>query len=135
MGVDTVRAALPLGGMPALRRKSLSLTRLFIGLVQARLQRHGFEIASPLEDDRRGSQVSLSVGEGAYAIVQALIDAGVVGDFRAGAGRAQADLLRFGFCPLYLSHEEVWQAVERLEEIMASNQWRQARYDQRHAVT
>jgi len=134
-GVDTVRAALPLGGIPALRRKSLSLTRLFIGLVQTRLQGHGFEIVSPLEDDWRGSQVSLSVEEGAYAIVQALIDAGVVGDFRAGDGQAQADLLRFGFCPLYLSHEEVWQAADRLQAIMASSQWREARYAQRHAVT
>jgi kynureninase len=124
-----------LGGIPALRRKSLSLTRLFIGLVQTRLQGHGFEIVSPLEDDWRGSQVSLSVEEGAYAIVQALIDAGVVGDFRAGDGQAQADLLRFGFCPLYLSHEEVWQAADRLQAIMASSQWREARYAQRHAVT
>jgi kynureninase len=134
-GVDTVRAAQPLGGMLALRRKSLSLTRLFMDLVQTRLQRHGFEIVTPLDDDRRGSQVSIRVGEGAYAIVQALIDAGVVGDFRAGDGQTQVDLLRFGFCPLYLSHEQVWHAVDRLATIMASGQWRQTRYDQRLAVT
>lgn len=135
VGVDTVLAAQPMGGMLALRHKSLSLTRLFIDLVQTRLKRHGFEVVTPLEDDRRGSQVSLKVGEGAYAIVQALIDAGVVGDFRAGDGLTQADLLRFGFCPLYLSHQEVWHAVHRLETIMDSGQWRQARYDQRLAVT
>lgn len=134
-GVDTVLAATPLGGMRALREKSLSLSRLFISLVQERLSGHGFEIVSPLSDAKRGSQVSLARSTGAYAIVQALIEVGVVGDFRAGDGQTQADLLRFGFCPLYLSHEDVWRAVDRLVSIMDSEHWRQPGYERRRAVT
>lgn len=134
-GLDTFLAAMPLGGMSALRSKSLSLTDLFMQLVHERLQGHGFEVLTPVESSRRGSQVSLSTSEGAYAIVQALIDRGVIGDFRAGDGQAYPDILRFGFCPLYLSHEDVWHAVDRLHAVVASGVWREARYARQHAVT
>jgi len=134
-GLDTFLAAMPLGGMSALRSKSLSLTDLFMQLIHERLQGHGFEVLTPVESSRRGSQVSLSTSEGAYAIVQALIDRGVIGDFRAGDGQAYPDILRFGFCPLYLSHEDVWHAVDRLHAVVASGVWREARYARQHAVT
>jgi kynureninase len=134
-GLDTLLAAEPLGAMAALREKSLSLSRLFIRLVQQRLPAEDFAIASPLEDHRRGSQVSLSRGEGAYAMVQALIDRGVVGDFRAGDGQAHPDILRFGLCPLYISHQDVWQAVDRLRDLVAGGHWRDARYARQQAVT
>lgn len=128
-GVDTVLAAAPLGGMPALRTKSLALTRLFITLVEARCAGLGLTLATPREDAQRGSQVCLSHPEAAYPIVQALIARGVVGDFRA------PDILRFGFTPLYTRFTDVWDAVERLREVLASGQWREARFNQRATVT
>jgi kynureninase len=134
-GLDTVLAAEPFGGMTVLRRKSLALTSLFMTLVQQRLQEHGFEIATPADEPLRGSQVSLTRAEGAWAIMQALIERGVIGDFRAGDGKHQHDLLRFGFAPLYIGHVDVWQAVDQLHQVMQSGQWREPRFAQRHAVT
>ena len=100
----------------ALRRKSISLCELFIGLVEAELAGHGFRLASPRESALRGSQVSLAHEHG-YAIVQALIARGVVGDFRA------PDILRFGFAPLYVRHADVWDAVAVLKDVMQSRSW------------
>ena len=134
-GLDTLLAAEPLGGMAALRRKSLALTGLFMRLVRTRLHGHGLSIVTPEDDALRGSQVSLARGEGAYAIVQALIARGVIGDFRAGDGAREADILRFGFTPLYLGYADVWHAVEQLREVMESGQWREPRFSQQHAVT
>ena len=134
-GLDTLLAAEGLGGMVALRRKSLALTSLFMALVQERLQGHGFAIATPADETRRGSQVSLTRAEGAWAIMQALIERGVIGDFRAGDGKHLHDILRFGFAPLYTGHADVWQAVDQLHQVMQSGQWREARFAQRHAVT
>jgi kynureninase len=128
-GVDTLLAAEPLGGMAALRHKSLALTRLFAELVQARCAGHGLRLVSPTEDALRGSQVCLARDDGAYAIVQALIERGVIGDFRA------PDVLRFGFTPLYIGFAEVWDAVEHLRQVMDSGVWREARFQQRQQVT
>jgi kynureninase len=128
-GVDTVLAAEPLGGLPALRAKSLALTRLFAELVEARCAGHELAIVSPRDDELRGSQVCLARSEGAYAIVQALIARGVIGDFRA------PDILRFGFTPLTLGWTDVWDAVEQLRQVLESGEWREARFHQRAAVT
>jgi kynureninase len=128
-GVDTVLAATPQGGMAALRAKSLALTRLFITLVEARCAGHGLTLVTPRDDAQRGSQVCLSHPDAAYPMVQALIARGVVGDFRA------PDILRFGFTPLYTRFTEVWDAVEHLREVLESGQWREARFNQRAAVT
>jgi kynureninase len=133
-GVDTVLAAEPLGGMPALREKSIALTTLFANLVEARCAGHGFSVVSPREAALRGSQVCLTRAEGAYAIVQALIARRVVGDFRAGDAQTP-DILRFGFTPLYTRHIDVWDAVEQLVQVMASGEWHDARFHQRAAVT
>ena len=130
-GLDTLLAAEPLGGMAALRRKSLALTDLFIALVEERCAGHGLGLATPREHARRGSQVCLTRSEGAYAIVQALIARGVIGDFRAGP----PDILRLGFTPLYLGHEDVWNAVEQLRDVLATGAWRRPEFNQRHAVT
>lgn len=134
-GVDTVLAAQPLGGMAALRAKSLALTQLFADLVAARCAGHGLGRVSPADAAQRGSQVCLARSEGAYAIVQALIARGVIGDFRAGDGAAHPDILRFGFTPLYTRHVDVWDAVEHLHQVLASGEWQQPRFAQRHAVT
>src|SRR6185369_1218373 len=91
-GLDTLLAAEPMGGVTALRRKSLALTDLFVELVEERCVHHGLGLVTPRPHERRGSQVCLTwqpsrepaVGGGAYAIVQALIARGVIGDFRAG---------------------------------------------------
>jgi kynureninase len=103
-------------GVGRLRNKSGELTDLFIGVVERECAGHGIEVVTPRERDRRGSQVSLRHPDG-YAIVQALIAAGVVGDFRA------PDILRFGFAPAYLRYVDVWDAAMRLRDIMVEGRW------------
>ena len=143
-GVDTLLAAQPLGGMAALRAKSLALTRLFITLTHARCTGHGLHFASPDDDAQRGSQVCLAFDAAstaaqagaAYAVVQALIARGVVGDFRAGAvADGLPDILRFGVTPLYTRFVDVWDAVEHLRLVLASGEWRAPRFNQRGLVT
>ena len=130
-GLDTLLAARPLGGMAALREKSLALTELFIALVEERCGGHGLDLATPREPAQRGSQVSLTRDAGAYAIVQALIARGVIGDFRAGP----PDILRFGFTPLYLRFEDVWFAVEHLRQVLEEQEWMRPEFQRTHAVT
>ena len=134
-GLDVFLEAEKLGGMTALRHKSLALTSLFMQLVKTQLAGHGFGIATPEQEELRGSQVSLTRTEGAYAIVQALIARGVIGDFRAGDGKQHPDILRFGLTPLYLGYADVWHAVRHLKEVMDSQEWQQARFSQKQAVT
>jgi kynureninase len=128
-GVDTLLAAEPLGGMAALRRKSLALTSLFITLVESRCAGQGLTLVTPRADGDRGSQVSFAHASGGYAIMQALIERGVIGDFRA------PDVLRFGFTPLYTRFVDVWDAVEQLRQVLESGEWREARFNERAAVT
>ena len=136
--LDVFDEAEKLGGMAALRAKSLALTDLFIELVQAQCPDQ-FEVVTPREHARRGSQVCLTPSSrlpagSAYAIIQALIARGVVGDFRAGDSQ-QADILRFGFTPLYLSFENIAQAVQALQEVLANEEYKLPRFNQKHAVT
>ena len=112
--------------MSDLRAGSLSLSNLFISLVDERLP--DFEVVTPRDHDRRGSQVALRHPE-AYGIVQALIARGVVGDFRT------PDVLRFGLAPLYVRHVDVHDAVEHLVEVMANDEHRDPSYARRNAVT
>jgi kynureninase len=126
-GIDTVLAAEPLGGMDALRSKSLALTEVFMRLVAERCD--GLRTITPHDSQHRGSQVSLTRSEGAYAIVQALIARGVIGDFRA------PDVLRFGFTPLYTRFVDVWDAVEHLRDVLASGEWKEPRFNKKAAVT
>ena len=134
-GLDTLLAAEPLGGMAALRAKSLALTDLFIDLVETRCASHGLTLATPRPHPQRGSQVCLARNAGAYAIVQALIARGVIGDFRAGDGGVHPDILRFGFTPLYIGFEDVWNAAEQLRQVLDSGEWQQPEFNQQHAVT
>ena len=112
--------------MTDLRAGSLSLSDLFIELADGRLP--DFEVITPRDHDRRGSQVALRHPE-AYGIVQALIARGVVGDFRT------PDVLRFGLAPLYVRHVDVHDAVEHLVEVMANGEHRDPSYARRNAVT
>ena len=114
--------------MAVLRRKSIALTDLFIQLVESRCAGHGLTLESPRDGNRRGSQVSFE-HENAYAVMQALIERGVIGDFRAPA------TIRFGFTPLYTSFRDVWQAVDILENILRTGAWKEARFAVKSAVT
>ena len=137
-GVDTLLAAAPLGGMEALRAKSLALGTLFMDLVTQRCAGHDLTLVTPRDTALRGSQVSFARDEGGYAIVQALIARGVVGDFRAGVPGPQAGaqhILRFGFTPLYLRFVDVWDAVEHLRDVLHAQQWREPRFQRKAAVT
>jgi kynureninase len=113
--------------MTEVRAKSLALTDLFIQLVEERLP-GAFVLVTPLEHAKRGSQVALRHPEG-YGIIQALIERGVIGDFRA------PDICRFGFTPLYLRFVDVFDAVEHLTGVMASEAFRDPRFALRNAVT
>ncbi len=73
-------------------------------------------------------------GSAAYAIVQALIARGVIGDFRAGDAQ-MPDILRFGCTPLYLRFADVWHAVEHLVQVLASDEWRRPEFNHRSSVT
>ena len=138
-GLDTLLAAEPLGGMAALYAKSLRLSDLFITLVEQHCAGHGLDVVTPRAHAQRGSQVSLtSASTPAYAIMQALIARGVIGDFRAGdeaGGGPQKDLLRFGFTPLYTGFAEVWQAVDHLKQVLDTRAWKQPQFNQKLAVT
>ena len=136
-GLDVFAAAEALGGMATLRAKSLALTDLFIQLVEERCAGHGLGLATPRDHAQRGSQVCLTRDTGAYAIVQALIARGVVGDFRKGDnGKGpHKDILRFGFTPLYLGFEDVWNAVEHLRQVLEAAEWQRPEFNQTHAVT
>lgn len=136
--LDVFDAAAGLGGMAALRAKSLQLTDLFIERVEAQCPGQ-FELVTPREHARRGSQVCLSPtarlpAGSAYAIVQALIARGVIGDFRAGDAQ-QPDIVRLGFTPLYLRHEDVWHAARHLAEVLQKQEYLKPEFNQRHAVT
>jgi kynureninase len=105
---------------------SLSLTRFFRECVTALVP--DVEIATPAEDARRGSQVSVRHPQ-AYAVVQALIARGVVGDFR------EPDIVRLGFAPLYLTHADALAAAEHLRDVLAEREYERPEFNQRATVT
>ena len=109
-------------------RKSRRLSELLIDLVDERVADAGYVLASPREPARRGSQVSFRHPE-AYAVSKALRAAGVVADFR------NPDILRFGVTPLYMRYVDVWDAVDVLARIMATESWMAHRTDTPDAVT
>ncbi|NLR98463.1 kynureninase [Rhizobium sp. P38BS-XIX] len=114
--------------MSALRQKSIALTDLFIRLVEAKCGQYGVVLDTTRDSEKRGSQVSFTHANG-YEIMQALIERGVIGDFRAPS------TLRFGFTPLYVSYRDAWLAASILEEILSSGSWKDARFAVRSAVT
>jgi len=108
------------------RDKSIELTEQFIAGVESTCPT--LTLASPRNPQTRGSQVSFAHPEG-YAIMQALIARGVIGDFRA------PDVIRFGFTPLYIGPEDVDGAVKILADIMTNNLWDTSEYKTRAKVT
>lgn len=121
-------ASLPLGGLEALRRKSIQLTESFIHLVAQRCAGHGLRLVSPRRSEDRGSQVSFAFEHG-HGLVQALIARGVVGDFRT------PDVMRFGFAPLYIRHVDVWDAVEQMAQALAQEEHLLPQHQQQRPVT
>jgi len=112
--------------MGDLRQASLALTDRFIAGVEATCP--DLRLATPRDHAARGSQVSFRHPQG-YAIMQALIARGVIGDFRA------PDILRFGFTPLYIGAQDVDAAVAVLAQVMAQALWDKPEYRIRAAVT
>ncbi len=112
--------------MAALRRASLALSDRFIDAALAACP--DLELATPRDHARRGSQVSFRHPEG-YAVMQALIAEGVVGDFRA------PDILRFGITPLYTTAADIDRAVAVLERVLRDGSWDRPEYRRRAAVT
>ena len=123
-GVDLMLEA----DMAQIRAKSVALGELFVADMAPLCERFGFTLASPADPAARGSQIAYAHPE-AYAIVQALIARGVIGDFRA------PDILRFGLTPLYLRFADVERAVAILGEIMEARAWDRPEYRVRAAVT
>ncbi len=112
--------------MDQLRARSIELIDLFIAEVEARCS--DVTLASPRDGTKRGSQVGFRHPEG-YAVMQALISRGVIGDFRA------PDIMRFGVTPLYIGEAEIIGAAKHLEDILNSNEWDTPAYRARAAVT
>ena len=111
-----------------IRTKSLALTGRFMDLAEATLAPFGVGLLTPKPENERGGQVALTHPQ-AYAVVQALIHRGVVGDFRT------PDVMRFGFAPLYLRHADVVRAARTLEQVLATEAWALPCYRRRAAVT
>lgn len=112
--------------MAALEAKAAALSDCFIACVELRCP--GLPLASPRNAAERGSHVVFAHPH-AYAVMQALIARGVIGDFR------EPDLMRFGFAPLYNCFEEAWRVAEALGTLLDSGEWDQPRFHQRAAVT
>lgn len=114
--------------MQAVAAKSQALAELFMHRMQMQCAAYGMTLVGPAPGMPRGSHVSFRHPEG-YAIMQALIARGVIGDFRA------PDILRFGLTPLYLRYADIAHAVDVLEDILRTETWRRPEYQIRQAVT
>lgn len=106
--------------------KSRGLSQAFIALAEERCP--DLTLASPRDPDQRGSHVVFAHCDG-YALMQALIERGVIGDFR------EPDLVRFGFAPLYNGYADVWRAVDILADILDKRSWDDPRFRERARVT
>ena len=109
-----------------IRSASIDLSELFIALVEEKCPM--LRLASPRDPDQRGSHVSFAT-ENSYAAIQALIDQGVIGDFRA------PDIMRFGITPLYLDEDDIRKAADLIEDVMTNELWRDPKYQVRSRVT
>jgi kynureninase len=113
--------------MTDIEAKSRALSELFVAQVEARCG-DAVRLASPRDSAERGSHVVFAHSQG-YAVMQALIGRGVVGDFRT------PDLMRFGFTPLYTRFADVVRAAETLADILESREWDCPRFHARGKVT
>ena len=122
VGVDLIAEI----GVDRLYAKSQALSEFFLECLSER--DIALELVSPSDSGRRGSQLSFR-HENAYAICQALIARGVIGDFR------DPDILRLGFAPAYLRFEDMAEAARHLAEVLQTGEWQRDEFNQRAAVT
>ena len=115
-------------GMTAVRARSQSLTGFMIELLEQECAALGLSVMTPRDPERRGGHVAAAHPEG-YAVMQALIDQGIVGDFRPPA------TMRFGLHPLYVGHADVWDTVAALRDILETRRYDRPQYRSRRAVT
>jgi kynureninase len=108
--------------------KAKQLCGMFLSQAEARCGKHGLKLFGPRDMNERGSHVSMQCPEG-YAVMQALIARGVIGDFRA------PDLIRFGFAPLYNRFVDVYDAVEHLVQVLDGRLWDVPEFRAKKAVT
>ena len=123
-GIDIMTRA----DMDLVRQKSMALGDAFAALMEDQCAGHGFTLASPRDPAARASQIAYRHEHG-YAIVQALIEVGVVGDFRA------PDIIRFGLTPLYTRYTDIWDAVQAIRTVMEEKLWQAPRFSRRDTVT
>ncbi len=114
--------------LDALWRKSCALFEYFLAGLRADSTLTAFEVLTPTDPARRGSQISLGHAQ-AGPICRALAEAGVIADYR------EPGILRFGLAPLYQRYQDVQAALTALHDIVAGQVWREARFQQRPAVT
>ena len=124
VGVDILLRA----NMDDIRRKSLALAEIFMRLVEENLADYGFSVDTPVNPAERGSQISIRSPNG-HSIIQALIEVGVIGDFRV------PDSMRFGLTPLYTRYADLWDAVMKLKNIMENGSWEAERFTRFSPVT
>lgn len=124
--LDAALDAFDAVSMHDVRDASIRLSELFIAKVEAACP--NLALASPRDPHRRGSQVSFRHPSG-YAVMQALIARGVVGDFRA------PDIMRFGFTPLYVHDSDVEAAAAVIAQVISQGLWDRPEYHRRSAVT
>jgi kynureninase len=124
VGVDLALEA----DMGLVSEKARTLTELFIRLADVRLAGYGFDLASPRDSALRGAQVSLRHPRG-YGVVKALIDRGVIPDFR------EPDICRFGMPPLYTRHVDVWKAIDHIVGVMETRAYANPDYAVRAFIT
>ena len=122
-GLDTFDGV----AIPDIERKAERLTGFFVDAVEG-LCREAFTLESPRDPAARGSHIVFAHRQG-YAIMQALIARGIIGDFRPPS------LMRFGFAPLYNGFEEAWLAAVALAQILQDHEWDQPRFRERRKVT
>jgi len=97
-------------------------------LLNEKCEPYGFDIISPTNDDLRGGHVSICHKNG-YAIMQAIKDKGLIGDFRT------PDVLRFGITPLYMTYKNIYDAVDIINEVMLTQAWNKPEYRTQAEVT
>ena len=114
--------------MEVVYAKAQKQCEIFAEFAEERLGHHGITLYGSRDWAKRGSHVCLR-HEHSYAIMQALISKGVIGDFRA------PDMMRFGFAPLYVSYTDVYDAVEILAKILKKRKWDKPKFKAKAVVT
>lgn len=122
-GVDTFAGV----DIKMVRAKSIALSNLFLQRMEPLCRAHNFTLFSPLDPASRGSHLSYAHEHG-YAIMQALIARGVIGDFR------EPNLLRFGLTPLYTGFSDIFDAIGILESIMINREYAAPQFNARAVV-